>query len=180
MTATARGHRRWLKGDVVDDRATHPHWFAALEERLGRFTLDVAASHQNTKCARYYTAENDGLAMPWDGEQVWCNPPYSDIGPWVKKAWAEYPATALIAMLLPASRTEQPWWQHLVEPFRDNPASPLVTTFLPGRMAFLRPGQTAVHRGERPPFGCVLLVWDPRRPSDLVYDPNVVTGGLFG
>ncbi|MGN6609970.1 MAG: DNA N-6-adenine-methyltransferase [Jatrophihabitans sp.] len=95
------------------------------------------------------------------GETVWCNPPYSDIEPWVAKAWDEHPATGGIVMLLPANRTEQGWWQRLVEPFRDQPGSPLTVTFLRGRMRFLRPGQSAIGPNERPPFGCCLLVWHP-------------------
>lgn len=163
--------RRWQKGDAVDDRATHPLMFAELDERFGPFTVDVAASAENTKCVRFYDREADGLAQSWAGETVWCNPPYSEIGPWVRKAWDEH-VDARVVMLLPATRTEQSWWQRMVEPFRDRPGSPLESRFLPGRIHFLRPGQSAVHRGERPPFGCVLLVWDHGNGSRLVFDPD--------
>lgn len=40
------------------------------------FTIDVAATHDNAKCDRYYTIEDDGLSKSWSGETVWCNPPY--------------------------------------------------------------------------------------------------------
>lgn len=169
--------RRWAKGDVIDDRATHPLWFAELDERLGPFTVDVAASALNAKCAKFYDRETDGLAQSWAGETVWCNPPYSEIAPWIRKAWAEHVDATRIVMLLPSTRTEQQWWQLMVEPFRDRPGSPLTVEFLPGRMHFLRPGQTAIARGERPPFGCCLLVWRP--VGDLVYDADDVRGGLF-
>lgn len=33
--------------------------------------------------------------------------------------------------------------------------------FLPGRMRFIRRGQTDVGPNERPPFGCCLLIWGP-------------------
>jgi phage N-6-adenine-methyltransferase len=92
----------------VDDRATPPEVFAPLNERFG-FTIDVAASSHNTKCDRYFDVETDGLAQSWAGERVWCNPPYSDIGAWVQKAWDSWPAAELIVMLLPANRTEQRW-----------------------------------------------------------------------
>lgn len=81
-------------------------------------------------------------------------------------------------MLLPANRTEQSWWQLMVEPFRDRADSPLSTEFLKGRIRFLKPGQTAVGPNQRPPFGCVLLIWQPGA-HELVYDPNRVRGGLF-
>lgn len=171
--------RRWSKGDSVDDRATHPLTFAELDERLGPFTLDVAAAAHNTKCPRFYDVDADGLAQDWSGHRVWCNPPYSDIAPWVRKAWCAHVDADRVVMLLPATRTEQQWWQHMVEPYRDRAGSPLRVEFLAGRMAFLRPGQTAVQSGERPPFGCALLVWEPGR-HELEYEPDRVRGGLFG
>ena len=145
--------------DDVDDRATLPLYLLQFEERFGKFTLDVAAAEHNAKCERYFTKEQDGLAQSWAGEHVWCNPPYSDIYPWVHKAWEEHEGTRGIVMLLPANRTEQKWWQGLVETRRDREGSPLRVEFLPGRMRFLRPGQSEVGPNERPPFGCVLLIW---------------------
>lgn len=96
-------------------------------------------------------------------ERVWCNPPYSDIRAWVRKAWSEWElpesAPELIVMLLPANRVEQKWWQEHVEPYRDRPGSPLRVEFLPGRMRFIRPDWTPGPKGDRPPFGCCLLIW---------------------
>lgn len=185
MGMEPRNHPRQVKArgpiDAVDDRATHPLQFAEFNERLGPFSIDVAASDANHKCDRYFTRETDGLEQTWKGERVWCNPPFSDIGPWLRKAWTEAPHTKGIVMLLPANRTEQPWWQLMVEPFRDRPRSPLRTEFLAGRMAFLRPGQTAVHSGERPIFGVCLLIWERTNwQHDLVWRADTVTGGLFG
>lgn len=148
--------------DDVDDRATTPLHFATFEEELGvEFTVDVAAASHNAKCERYYTREQNGLRQSWAGEIVWCNPPYSAIEPWIRKAWEERDRAELIAMLLPANRTEQRWWQQHVEPFRDRPGSGLTVRFLPGRMRFIKRGQLAPEPGDRPPFGCCLLVWRP-------------------
>lgn len=162
----ARGGTR----DDVDDRGTTAQLFANLSALHGPFTVDVAASPANTKCARYYTRATDGLAQSWAGERVWCNPPYSAIEPWVTKAWAET-AADIIVMLLPNNRCEQGWWQRLVEPYRDLPTSPLRTTFLAGRPRFLLPGETIVGTG-RPPFGCVVLVWTHAGPY---MGPDVTT-----
>ena len=160
----AKNHRQQVAArggadDSVDDRATTPADFALIDHQLGPFTLDVAAAAHNTKCARYFTYSDDGLRKPWAGERIWCNPPYSRIGHWVDKAWREYEATDGIAMLLPANRTEQGWWQQRVEPYRDRPESPLQLRFLPGRMRFIQAGRDRVGPGERPPFGCCLLTW---------------------
>jgi phage N-6-adenine-methyltransferase len=147
----------------VDDRATSPELFEMLNTRFD-FTVDVAASGLNAKCRRYFTVADIGLMHSWAGERVWCNPPYSDIAPWVEKAWMECDSAELIAMLLPANRTEQPWWQSLVEPYRDN-GNGLRVEFLAGRHRFTKPGTFIDMFGrprggnERPPFGCCLLVW---------------------
>jgi len=142
----------------VDDRALPAEDFAKLQERF-EFTIDVASSEANRKLERNYSIEEDGLSQPWNGERVYCNPPYSDILPWVKKAWSERCAETIV-MLLPANRTEQRWWQAGIEPFRDQPNSVLSVEFLQGRLRFLKPGQTEIKPNERPPFGCVLCIWD--------------------
>lgn len=161
----AQNHRQQLgrrgADPRVDDRATTAEVFDPLHDRF-RFTLDVAASPHNTKCERFYSVEDDGLVRSWAGERVWCNPPYSSVAPWVLKAWAEKRAP-IIVMLLPANRTEQSWWQEHVEPYRDRALSPLRTEFLRGRLRFIAHDRVDVGPNERPPFGCVLLIWDRRR-----------------
>lgn len=170
---TSLNHPRYSRGatDAVDDRMTPPEVFGALDERF-RFTLDVCASPSNARCARYFTAADDGLQQSWAGETVWCNPPFSRLHPWVAKAWTEYQQAHGIVLLLPASRTEQAFWQDLIEPYRDRPGSPVTTEFLPGRPRFLTPDQAAADtagRGTRPTFGCVVVVWHagPRLPQQL-------------
>lgn len=144
---------------MVDDRALSFPDFARLDERFA-FTVDVAAAAHNAKCARFYTREIDGLRKSWAGERVYCNPPYSEIRPWVEKAWRECGLAELIVLLLPANRTEQGWWQELVEPARDKPDSMLRTEFMCGRVHFQRPDRTRPSaRGSCPPFGCCLLIW---------------------
>lgn len=167
----ARNHRQQVlvRGATaaVDDRATTPEVFEPLNERF-RFTLDVAASDRNAKVARYYTIEDDGLSKSWAGEHVWCNPPYSSVGEWVEKAWSE--PDALVVMLLPANRTEQHWWQEMVEPYRDRPGSRLRTEFLAGRLRFIAHDRDKVGPNERPPFGCVLLIFDRSELSEMSSD----------
>lgn len=154
----ARNHRQQVgrrgANPFVDDRETTPEVFAELHERFA-FTIDVAASADNAKLERFYTADDDGLAQDWSGERVWCNPPYSDIEPWVEKANGG--GAELVVMLLPANRTEQGWWQRQIEPGRL--AGTLTVEFLPGRMRFIPPGEDTVKPNSRPPFGCCLVIW---------------------
>lgn len=157
--------------DEVDDRGTDQAFFDSIAERFGGFTLDAAAAPHNAKCDRYYTRADDGLSQPWTG-RVWCNPPYSrvpgvsDLGSWVRKAWDSLPDCELIVMLVPANRVEQAWWQDHVEPFRDRPGSPLRVEFLRGRLRFDQPqGWVRPAKGDRPPFGCALLIWTSVTPG---------------
>ena len=151
---------------AVDDRAITAEDFAPLHSRF-RFTVDAAATPENARLERYWTVDDDALSQSWARERVWCNPPYSqpNLRYWLEKAWGEWDRTdrdqdppELIVMLVPANRTEQKWWQVLVEPYRDN-CHGLRTEFLPGRMRFLRNGQEVIRPNERPPFGCCLLIW---------------------
>jgi phage N-6-adenine-methyltransferase len=189
--------------DHVDDRRTPPELFDALHAEFG-FTLDAAASAENAKLPRFYDYQANGLAQSWKGERVWCNPPYSSVGPWVEKAWAEMrDGCELVVMILPANRTEQRFWQDHVEPFRDGgrdrsqrggghriadalcraaravslprrsgPAQltqerlgaadmvTLTTHFIGGRLRMPSPRISVPAKGDRPPFGCVLLAWN--------------------
>lgn len=157
----ARNHPQQVANPAVDDRQTPPEVFDPLHARFG-FTLDAAASAHNAKLPRFYSIEHDGLAQPWAGERVWCNPPYSSIEPWVRKAAKECQAEVIV-MLVPANRTEQGWWQRWVEPFRDgrNHRGPR-TEFIAGRTRFIAHDADGIRPNERPPFGCVLLVWGER------------------
>lgn len=156
----ARNHPQQLNlggaDDKVDDRCTPDSVWLPLHAEFG-FTLDAAASASNAKCDRYLTLADDGLAQSWAGERVWCNPPFSACVRWVEKAWAERDAQVIV-MLLPANRTEQGWWQEMVEPFRDR-GGLLTCRFLPRRINFATPGNPQARYTSSAPFGCVLLIW---------------------
>lgn len=145
--------------DKVDDRRTPRHIFDPLNAEF-EFTLDVAASAENALTERYYDLVTNGLEQTWNG-RVWCNPPYSDLRPWVEKAQDEFDAgvAKLIVMLLPANRTEQGWWQDIIEPLRRE--GRIETRFIRGRLRFDTPDHdyTKQPKGNRPPFGVVLVIW---------------------
>ncbi len=154
----AQNHPQQATKDGVDDRSLPDGHFWVLQKRFA-FTIDVAASDKNHRLPRFVTREQDGLSVSWAGERVYCNPPFSDIRPWIEKSWRETEAQ-LVVMLLPANRTEQGFWQDLVEPKRDRVGTPLRVEFLRNRIAFYKPGQAIIGSNERPPFGCCLLIWD--------------------
>jgi hypothetical protein len=162
-----------------DDVRETPGQFFGPKDELFSFTLDACATHGNHKVSTYYTETGlfgpethpgqqyvclgtwDGLTGPWSG-RVWINPPFSQIPAWVAKCWRECEARRIdvIYMLVPATRTEQKWWQKMIEPYRDGRATlvegyTLTTEFISGRTKFLKDG---VPMGS-PKFGCVGLIW---------------------
>lgn len=144
--------------DSVDERITPDAIYGPLHTEFG-FNLDAAANCANRKCREYYDIGGNGLAHSWVDYRVWCNPPYSAIRPWIEKAWAEHRAGCpVIVMLLPANRTEQAWWQDLVEPFRDKTEA-FETRFIRRRFNFGLPDNPEGKFHSSPPFGCVLLIW---------------------
>lgn len=96
------------------DWCTPQQFFDELDAEF-HFVLDAAATHQNSKCKRCFTPEDDGLIQNWDmGGAVYCNPPYGkEIGLWVKKAYEEAQKGTTIVMLIPA-RTDTKYFHEYI------------------------------------------------------------------
>ena len=76
------------------------------------FTLDPCCTHENRKCEKYFTQDDDGLSKSWDNETVFCNPPYGrEIGKWVKKA--SEARGGVVVMLIP-SRTDTSYFHDYI------------------------------------------------------------------
>lgn len=126
----------------TDDWETPQEVFDKLDKEF-HFTLDVAASPTNAKCADYFTKEQNGLAQEWRGV-VWCNPPYGrEVGKWVAKAAT---SNALVVMLLPA-RTDTAW-------FHDYIYGKAEVRFIRGRLKFGGCKNAA-------PFPSMVVIFDP-------------------
>lgn len=105
---------------------TPQDFFDSLDREF-HFTLDVAATVENTKCSRFFTMSDDGLSQSWDNEIVWCNPPYGrEIKKWVKKA--SEAKGGVVVMLIPA-RTDTSY-------FHDYIYGKAEVRFIRGRLKF--------------------------------------------
>ena len=94
---------RGLFSSNTDMWATPQAFFDQLNAEFD-FNLDPCATHENAKCATFFTKEVDGLKQNWGGYRVFCNPPYGrEIPHWVRKAYEESkkPNTTIV-MLIPA------------------------------------------------------------------------------
>lgn len=130
--------------------ATPDGLFNYLSDCYGPFDVDVCAVPGNARCAFFFEPGEDGLAQSWRGKRCWCNPPYSDIYPWVAKAVQESKERgATVVMLLPA-RTGSQW-------FHDFSGLASEILFLRGRVRFKHAPSTA-------PFDSLVLVFRPYQP----------------
>ena len=79
------------------------NFFDKLNDEF-HFTLDPCSTHENAKCYKHFTIEEDGLLQDWGNEVVFCNPPYGrQIKDWVKKAYEESQKdNTTVVMLIPA------------------------------------------------------------------------------
>ncbi len=87
-----------------DSRVTPPELYAALDAEFGPFTLDPCPLDTSSIAGASLWGK-DGLRGDWCGHRVFCNPPYTDIGPWLAKA-----TEALVAVYLLPVRSDCPWW----------------------------------------------------------------------
>jgi phage N-6-adenine-methyltransferase len=121
-----------------------PQDFFDLLNAEFQFDLDVCATPDNAKCARFFTKEDDGLAQEWWGT-CWMNPPYGrEIDKWIAKARASALAGATVVCLIP-SRTDTAWWHDHVQPFGE-------VSFVRGRLKFGGSPHNA-------PFPCAVVVF---------------------
>lgn len=147
------------------DWETPPDVFDPLHAEFG-FTLDVCARADNTKCARYLSPDDDGLASDWAREVCWMNPPYGRaIAGWMRKAWQASQGGATVVCLVPA-RTDTAWWHDY--------AMRGEIRYVRGRIHFLTGGVQMTHAtrsGATPaPFPCAVVVFRPA-PLCVCCDP---------
>ena len=107
-----------------------PQWLFDELDNEFHFTLDLCSTHENHKCDKYYTETENGLLQDWQGETVYCNPPYGkQISQWVEKCYREGTKdNTTVVMLIPA-RTDTAY-------FHDFILNRSEIRFVPGRLCF--------------------------------------------
>jgi phage N-6-adenine-methyltransferase len=115
---------------------------------FGRFDLDPCSprKHGPVKARVHFTAEDDGLSLPWHG-RVFVNPPYGkELSHWIAKARDEFEngSATLVVLLIPA-RTETAYWHDYI-------AGQASVCFLKGRLKFSDGKQSA-------PFPSALVIF---------------------
>lgn len=132
-----------------------------------QFTLDPAATAENSKCERYYTIADDGLGKSWRHERVFLNPPYSAVGQWMQKAYEAAQHEEATVVCLVAVRSDTRWWQNWVMGKANE------IQYLAGRVTFKRPGKEA----NTAPFPSALVIYRPPIRREHTRPPARRAGG---
>lgn len=140
VSSRPKKYHDWYQGERSQRWATPPEFFEGLHEEYG-FTLDGAAESDNALLPRFMEI---WLWDPssWKGERVFCNPPWSNIPPFVEIA-----AEADLAVLLVPARTNCRWFHRALD--------------LGASVRFFKPKLKFVGAKHVSPVDCVLLVFSP-------------------
>ena len=148
-------HKSNTPANIKDLYQTPPSLFNKLDMEF-QFTCDVAASDQNHLCAEYLTEEDDALETPW-GDVNWCNPPYSNITPWVEAAIDECNHHSKTTVMLVPADTSVKWFKLAYESCNE-------VRFISGRISFINADTQLPVNGNNK--GSVLFIWRGCSPKN--------------
>lgn len=135
----------WYGKSRKQNWRTPPALFEAWHA-MYQFTMDGASEAGNGLLPKASTAE---CPLPWTGERVFCNPPWSNIKPFVELA-----AEADVAVLLVPARTNCKWFHRALE--------------LGAEPMFFKPKPKFVGAQHTSPVDCLLLVFTKRNRANRV------------
>ena len=146
------------------DEYSTPQWLFDQLNAEFHFHCDAAATEHNTKCKYHF---EDALAHKWYGfdflraiypKTFWLNPPYSQIGAFMKKAYEESQKGATVVCLIP-SRTDTKYWHEYVMKAQE-------LRFVKGRLKF---GDSKAGA----PFPSVVVIFDKARCNEFTAYPMI-------
>ena len=125
-----------------------PQWLFSRLDHFFHFTLDAAATAENTKCLRFITKAENSLIQTWSNERVWLNPPYSrGVGKWLDKVVSETIKDCPLVVVLLAARTDTMWFHNRVLRYAHN------ILFVRGRLHFSNDPDPA-------PFPSIVVIFE--------------------
>ncbi|CAQ85229.1 MULTISPECIES: phage N-6-adenine-methyltransferase [Photorhabdus] len=139
--------------ELKDKWQTPIEIFTALDLEFG-FYLDAAADNENALCAHYLTERDNALICDWVSYgAIYCNPPYSDITPWVIKAAIECRKQLQPVVMLVPTDTSVGWFKLAMNSVDE------IRLITGGRISFINAGNGKEKKGNTK--GSLLLIWRP-------------------
>lgn len=166
-------YNKEYKASKNSERETPSKLFNLLDNEF-HFTLDAAASKENTKCESYLSVGSNALSIPWiTSGNIWLNPPYSRgiLGLFLEHAWtmAQELETNIVC-LVPADPSTQWWKEHVLDGYLRMNDVHVEIRFLSPRVKFLyqgkpmkggamTPNAIVIYRGRKGSGGRVNRYW---------------------
>jgi len=123
------------KGKGNDEMLTPIHLYAQLS-RIFQFDYDAACTSKNSLAiaGACFDKGIDGLTVSWQGQRVFCNPPFSKKSAWIEKAHNEvqHNGCHVCVMILPSNSMDSRAWHEFIE-------DKYFYEILKGRVSFLDP-----------------------------------------
>ncbi len=152
------------KKESIGDEWQTPDWlYNALDSEF-HFDIDVACNFKNSKAK--FGLFGTGLIDEWNydmktnhgAKTVFCNPPYSNITPWVRKAVEQLDNGVTSVFLVPSS-TDTAWFQFCIYNARE---IRFITSDgkRSGRVHFINPNTKKTVTGNT--SGSCIIVFKPR------------------
>ena len=134
--------------DIKDAWQTPKQLFDTLNLEFS-FICDVAASVGNSLCSQFIDEHHDALGSHRWLSSNWCNPPYSNITPWIDKATDQHKQGKTTVMLVPSDTSVQ-WFKKAYESCNE-------VRFISGRISFINADTQKPVNGNNK--GSVLFIW---------------------
>lgn len=140
-------NKSFTKESIKDLYQTPLELYSTVDKEF-KFDTDVASSDKNHLSNKWLTEHDNALECDW-GDVNWCNPPYSNIMPWVNKAKEESFKGNTVVMLVP-SDTSVKWFKVAYESCNE-------VRFISGRISFINADTQIKASGNNK--GSVLFIW---------------------
>lgn len=145
-----------LKPAHSDEWSVPRQVFDPLNEQHD-FTVDAAASPDNTKCECFWSREDNGLEQDWTGERVWCAPPRREASAWVEKAAV---SECLTVMVLPADTGSKWFHRYVWEEEASQPKQDVLVRILPDK---IKASTDSKDRIPPAPFPAMVVTFKPKQ-----------------
>lgn len=153
-----KGYHDSKTSEAIRDLWQTPGFVFDYYDSRFEFDVDLAASESNALTGKFYTSEDSAFDETNFGKHCgafWCNPPYSDILPWVGLCIKASQQSGRTSVLLIPADTSVKWFKKAYENCTE-------CHFISGRLAFINSETQKPVSGNNK--GSVVFVFDPLSP----------------